>query len=446
MSKVLAIAGIAIRNAIRSRVVLVLLGLLLVAIVALPLTIKGDGTLAGTVQVLLRYTLGAVTIILSIATLWAGCAAISTEVQEHQVHLLVTKPVYRAQLWLGKWVGLLILNTVLLALAGVATYALLRWDLRNEDLADYLVARRVVKPEPVEVEETARKVFEEQKRRGELPPGQPDQILEAFRQSLRQQAYAVPAGLARRFVFQLPRAPLAGRPLAVRYKFASSLTSKDPVGCLLIAGSTERPDRFQKAELTAPGGVHTVRIPLTMLEPNGTLTVDIANVHPMPVTMIFAPDDGVQVLVEETSFEMNLCRCLFIALCQLAFLGALAVTIGTAFSLPVAAVTAGYAVMLMNIGGYLQTLTNERFILGSGTTPNATPGVLDILLHFVYVALYWLTKPFQQASPLEPLANGELIGWTWVGSILLWQVIVAGGVLALIGTWIFNRRELGLPE
>src|SRR5436190_16992898 len=119
MSKVLAIAGIAIRNAIRSRVVVVLLGLLLVAIVALPLTIKGDGTIAGTVQVLLRYTLGAVTIILSIATLWAGCAAISMEVQEHQVHLVVTKPVYRAQLWLGKWLGLFILNTVLLTLAGV---------------------------------------------------------------------------------------------------------------------------------------------------------------------------------------------------------------------------------------------------------------------------------------------------------------------------------------
>ena len=90
MRKVFAIAGIAIRSAIRSRVVLVLLALLLIAIVALPLTIKGDGTVTGAVQVLLRYTLGAVNIILSIATLWAGCAAISAEVQEHQIHLIVT--------------------------------------------------------------------------------------------------------------------------------------------------------------------------------------------------------------------------------------------------------------------------------------------------------------------------------------------------------------------
>ncbi|MEI6082965.1 MAG: ABC transporter permease subunit [Verrucomicrobiota bacterium] len=442
MSKVLAIAGIAIRNAIRSRVVVVLLGLLLVAIIALPLTIKGDGTVGGTVQVLLRYTLGAVTLILSIATLWAGCAAISTEVQERQVHLLVTKPVYRAQLWLGKWLGLLILNAGLLALAGAATYALLRWDLRQENLAQFLVAQRVVKPVPVEIEETARKVFDEQKRRGELPPGPPDQILEAIRQQLRQQAYSIPAGLARRFVFELPNAPLPGRPLAVRYKFASSLTGKDPVGCLLVAGAPDRPDRFQKPELTAPAGVHLVRIPPAMLESNGMLTVDIANIHPVPVTMIFAPDDGVQVLVQETSFEMNLVRCLLVALCQLAFLGALAVTIGSVFSLPVAAVTAAYAVMLMNIGGYLQTLTTERNIFGSGDTP----GAIDFLLHLIYVGLFWLTKPFQQANPLEPLAGGELIAWSWVGSILLWQVIVAGGAVALLGMWLFNRRELGLPE
>lgn len=444
MSKVFAIAGIAIRNAIRSRVVVVLLGLLLVAIVALPLTIKGDGTMAGEVQVLLRYTLGAITIILSIATLWAGCAAVSLEVQEQQVHLLVTKPVYRAQLWLGKWLGLLVLNAALLALAGMATYGLLRWNLRKEDHTRYLVAQRVVKPEAVEVEEDARKIFEEQRRRGELPPGRPDEVLEAIRQTLRQQASSAPPGLARRYVFHLPNAPLAGRPVTVRYKFASSLTDKTPVSCLWVAGAPERPDRFQRPELSAPNGVHQVAIPAGMIA-DGRLTVDIANVNLVPVTMVFAPEDGVVLLVQETSFEMNLVRCLLVELGRLAFFGALAVTIGSVFSLPVAAVTAAYAVMLMNIGGYLQTLKNEKFILPAAADPSATPGVFDLLLHWVYVALYWLTKPFQQASPLEPLAIGELVGWSWVGSIFLWQVIVSGGVLAIIGTWAFNRRELGLP-
>ena len=454
MRKVFAIAGIAIRSAIRSRVVLVLLALLLIAIIALPMTIKGDGTLTGAVQVLLRYTLGAVNIILSIATLWAGCAAIANEVQEHQVHLLITKPVTRAQLWLGKWLGLLVLNAALLAAAGGVTYGLLYWHLNRQHLSvqdrtalgeELLVARRVVSAEPVPVEANAQRIFEEQRRTGTIPKdAQPDQVLAAIRQALLHQAHTVPPGMMLRHVFKVP--PTTTRPLVIRYKFTSSNTGKNPVECLWLAGAPERPDRFQRPELAAPTGVHTLRIPASLVATDGTLTVDIANVHSEPVTMVFAPADGIQLLIYESSFAANFSRCLLVLLGELAFLGALAVTMGSLFSLPVAALATAYAVMLMNIGSYLQTLTQEAFIIGSAAQPDATPGLLDLLLHFVYVGLYWMTKPFQTASPLEPLAVGELVSWWWVGDIWWWQTVVAGGILAAVGTWIFNRRELGLPS
>jgi ABC-type transport system involved in multi-copper enzyme maturation permease subunit len=415
----------------------------LIAIVALPLTIKGDGTLTGAVQVLLRYTLGAVTIILSIATLWAGCAAIALEVQDRQIHLLVTKPVQRAQIWLGKWLGLLLLNAAFLALAGGVTYGLLRWNLRADQADEVLVARRVISPVPLDLEADAREIFAEQQRRGELPAGRPDQVLEAIRQMLRQQAFSVPPGLARRFEFRNVR---RDAPLTIRYKFASSSTGKEQVACLWVVGNPDRPDRFRKPEFAAPGGAHTVKIPPGMVEADGTLIVDVANVHPLPITMVFSPQDGVQLLAQETSFEANLIRTLLLELVKLAFLGALAVTIGSVFSLPVGAVTAGYALLLMNIGGYLQTLVGEKFILTTPTTPDAAPGLLDWAVRGIYFALYWATKPFQQPSALEPLAAGELVSWPWLGSIFLWQVVVAGGVVAAIGIWAFNRRELGLPE
>ncbi|MEI8063322.1 MAG: ABC transporter permease subunit [Verrucomicrobiota bacterium] len=454
MRKVFAIAGIAIRSAIRSRVVLMLLALLLIAIIALPMTIKGDGTLTGAVQVLLRYTLGAVNIILSIATLWAGCAAIANEVQEHQVHLLVTKPVTRAQLWLGKWLGLLALNAALLTVAGGVTYGLLHWHLSQQNLSpqdratlreEWLVARRVVNAEPVAVEADAQRIFEEQRRRGMLPKEtRPDQALAAIRQTLLQQAHAVPPNLMMRHIFKVPAT--TPRSLVVRYKFTSSQNNKNPVACIWLAGAPTRPDRFQRPELAAPNGMHTFQIPAALVAADSTLTVDIANVNPEPLAMVFAPADGVQLLVYESSFLANFSRCLLVLLGELAFLGALAVTMGSLFSLPVAALTTAYAVILMNIGSYLQTLTQETFIIGSTMNPGTTPGLLDLLMHFVYVGLFWMTKPFQTASPLEPLAVGELVSWWWVGGVWWCQVLVAGGILAAVGTWIFNRRELGLPS
>ena len=449
MRKILAIAGIAIRSAIRSRVVLVLLALLLIAIVALPLTIKGDGTLTGTVQVLLRYTLGAVNIILSIATLWAGCAAIATEVQEHQIHLLVTKPVTRAQLWFGKWLGLLALNATLLVIAGGVTYGLLNWHLNRQRLSapertalreELLVARRVVNAVPIPVEADAQRIFEEQRQSGVLPKEtRPDQALAAIRQTLLQQAHSVPPNSMLRYIFKAPVATT--RPLVLRYKFTSSQTDKNPVACVWLAGAPERPNRFQHPELAAPTGVHTLQFPASLVATDGTLTVDIANVNPEPVTMVFAPVDGVQLLAYESSFAANFSRCLLIMLGALAFLSALAVTLGSWFSLPVAALTTAYAVLFMNIGSYLQTLMHEPVIIGSTTQS----GVFELLIHAMYAGLYWLTKPFQTANPLEPLAVGELVSWWWVGGVWWWQAVVAGGILAAVGTWIFNRRELGLP-
>ena len=231
----------------------------------------------------------------------------------------------------------------------------------------------------------------------------------------------------------------------IQYKFASSQTGKDPVGCIWMAGPSDRPDRFQQAALAAPNGLQTLHIPTSMVGTDGTLTVDVANVNQTPVTMVFAPADGIQLLVYESSFEANFTRCLLVLLGQLTILGALAVTMSSLFSLPVAALTAAYAVLLMNIGGYLQTLMKEEFIIGAITKPGASPGLLDVLLHYGYVALYALTKPFQTASPLEPLAVGQLVSWGWVFSIWWWQVLVAAGLLAAFGSWVFNRRELGLP-
>jgi hypothetical protein len=110
----------------------------------------------------------------------------------------------------------------------------------------------------------------------------------------------------------------------------------------------------------------------------------------------------------------------------LGFLAALGVTLGSLFSLPVAALGAGYGVLLTNIGSYLHYLTGR-----------------ESWLHGIYVALYWVTKPFQLPDPLEKLATGELVSWWCVGSVLLWQVLVCGGVLAAAGAWFFNRREWG---
>src|SRR3954470_12586950 len=152
MQRVLAIAWLTWKAAFRFRLFIVIAVLLLGAVVALPILIKDDGTAQGFTQILITYTLSAITALLGLSTLWLACGTLARDIEECQLQVVAVKPISRWQIWLGKWLGIMTLNAVLLALAGGSVYALLLWRanrlpadqqqvLRNE----VLVARGSVK-------------------------------------------------------------------------------------------------------------------------------------------------------------------------------------------------------------------------------------------------------------------------------------------------------------
>src|SRR6266496_4910623 len=153
MQRLLAIAAVTWKAAFRFRLFWVLAGLLLGSVVALPILLKDDGTARGFIQIMLTYTLSVITTLLGFSTLWLGCGTLARDIEDCQMQLVAVKPIARWQIWLGKWLGLLLLNAALLSLAGGSVYALLQWRahrlpedqqrvLRNE----IFVARASLKP------------------------------------------------------------------------------------------------------------------------------------------------------------------------------------------------------------------------------------------------------------------------------------------------------------
>src|SRR6266478_2101643 len=127
MQRLLAIATLTWKAAFRFRLFWVLTVLLLGSVVVLPLLLKDDGTARGFTQILLTYTLSVITTLLGFTTLWLACGTLARDVEECQMQMVAVKPIARWQIWLGKWLGLLMLNGALLALAGGSVYALLQW-------------------------------------------------------------------------------------------------------------------------------------------------------------------------------------------------------------------------------------------------------------------------------------------------------------------------------
>jgi heme A synthase len=106
MRRLLAIAGLAVRASIRSRLVIALLLILLGVVIGLPRTVQSDGTPEGYVRVVMGYTMGLASLLLSLTALWSGALSIAREVDEKQIpDCVCSKPVHRLEIWAGQMAG-----------------------------------------------------------------------------------------------------------------------------------------------------------------------------------------------------------------------------------------------------------------------------------------------------------------------------------------------------
>jgi len=109
--RIAAVMGLTWKAAFRFRLFLVVTVLLLGAVVVCPGWLHDPHfTAQEFTQVQLTYTLSAVTALLGLATLWLACGTLARDIEECQMQVVVTKPIARWQIWVGKWLGLLSLK------------------------------------------------------------------------------------------------------------------------------------------------------------------------------------------------------------------------------------------------------------------------------------------------------------------------------------------------
>ena len=456
MKRILAIATIAIRNAVRSRIVILLLGILLLVIIGLPLTIKGDGTVSGYVQVLLGYTLGFAQVLLSFATLWAGCAAVSLEIQDRQIQLVAVKPIRRAEIWAGKWLGLLVLNAILLGFCGVTTYALLKWTMSKRVVSaeerakldeEILTARRPIPPVPVNVDDAARKQLEQARARNALPPDvSAERAYEAIRHSLLMQAYTVPPHGKLKWRFDLPDDFPSDHSLLFRFHFSSSLIGFERIAGTWRIGRASSAERYEQKLESLPLTTQSFRVPGSAVTGRGALEVEFENRHPTSVTVLFPPEDGLVLMAYGRTFEDNFIRALLSMFFGLAFLSALGVTAGSLFSMPVASFFSFCVLLIVGLSRFLQSLGGSEISDLFRPEKASTIAVLwNQLLKLVYEGASAVAGPLQNLSPLDLLSKGQLITLPMLGHDFVFKCVIYGGVLALFSSWVLNRRELALP-
>ncbi len=458
MRQILAIARLTWKAAFRYRLFWVLAALLICAVVGFPLMLKDDGTAQGLTQILLTYSLSAITALLGFSTLWLACGSLAHDVEDCQMQVVAVKPVARWQIWLGKWAGIMALNAALLALSGGAVYALLiirAHRLPAEQQTDLqkkiFVARGSFKPQMLDFS------AEVEKRLADTIQGLPTPPLRmaALRKNIAGQVsgehLAVRPGGMHAFEVDLGmrKSSLRGVPLQARVKFHSA----DPYAAdgavylvLWQIGASDSPKmrRLEPQQFPADS-FQEFEIPANSFEENGKLRVEFYNQN--ETALLFPQEDGFEVLYPESSFGMNFIRGLGIILCWMALLTTIGLAAASWLSFPVAAFFS-LAVLLFGLcSGVLSSAIEQGTIFGlDHETNRPVQPALDGVVIPVFKGMLSVINLVDNFSPIEALSSGRSITWGELALAGAQIVLLLGGAFAAVGITLFTRRELAAVQ
>ncbi len=123
---------------LRTRLLATVALLLAAANLLLPLLLSSSTPDTDPLALFLTYSSGLTRFLLTLFALWASCAALPQEAELHTLPLLLTRPVSRLRIWLGKWLAVVAACALLLLIAALAA-----------SFSAVRVARRAPAPSPL---------------------------------------------------------------------------------------------------------------------------------------------------------------------------------------------------------------------------------------------------------------------------------------------------------
>jgi hypothetical protein len=461
MQRILAIAGLTWKAALRFKLFLVIAVLLVLAVVGLPLIIRTDGSAEGFTQIILTYTLSAITALLGFSTLWLSCGTLARDIEEGQIQVLATKPVARWQIWLGKWLGIVSLNAALLAISGGCVFGLLQWRASRQPAAvqrvlhEQIMVSRGSAKEPSSV--AAIDAATDQVLQQKLKSTPVEQVnLPEVRRQIREMVSAnwqlVPPGYTRTWHINLGAAKnyLHGRPLQLRVKFNTA--DRSPSGtfdALWMVGNPPKTKYWRTEEDSpmslAPDTFHEFSIPADLYDQDGILTITFMN--PNPTALLFPLNEGMEVLYPESSFGLNFIRGLGIIFCWMALLSALGLAAASLLSFPVAAFfSLAMMLVVLSSGMLAESVDNGTVAAGNEETGQRGHTVVDGVLIPAFRGVLAVVNVVKDFSPIDALSTGRSITWSELGLAFVQIVGVMGGAFAVVGIIFFSRRELATAQ
>ena len=493
MRSLWAVARETFTECVRTKSAAVFVLLLVVSLPAMALTIEGDGTLKGRIQTFLAYSSSWTQLLLSLATILLAVGIVTEDVRAKTIFTVAAKPLARWQYLLGRWLGVVMLDAALVALAGGAIYGLSQHLRRlglgqipsgvaDSDITDVdrlavenevFSARVARNPQPFDVTSAAEQRYqqlveergadalirerirgdlarargaapdeadvEERMRDGELRERVVAKLKSDLRKQLTEARQLLPPGYGLELNFRgLSRPSEAGRTVQLRYRLrrmGKGSAYRDAK--LYTKWRLSHPEKaFAPLYRSDPDGQMTsIMVPSEAITDKGTLTLAYMN-EPATMATVQLKLADVTLLYPVATFEGNFFRANLLILTRLAFLAAAGVLFGAFLSFKIAALS---CLIVLLIGIMSSFILEATAILPAASEPTA----LDYYSHYMVRTVFLILPRLPLvSSPADALVEGKNIPWATVaveaGAETALRALLALG----IGWLIFRRREL----
>ena len=452
MGRIWAVAKNTVRQALRMKVAIIFIVLLLVLLPTMGLTATGDGTLKGRLQTFVSYGMSLTSVLLCLLTIIVSVYAVTSDIEQRQIYTVVTKPIRRYQLILGKLLGVILLDVGLLTLFCGIVYGVTRYlpafgnvspEERLQVENEFFTARVGLVPPKVDVSDEVSELYENLVKDGTLEDAYPgstrEEIIQTMttRERLKKQAAAVGQGLVWEFENVKPLDP--NDSLFIRFKYDVSVTPPDgqivsrwqigDVRQLRSGQDIKTPfailDRKDPVE-----EFREIEVPASVIADDGYLGVVFQNDPSNQTVVIFPLEDGMEVLYKAGTFGGNFVRAALMILFRLIFLACLGVLAASFLSFPVAILFCLLAFTMGTISGAVL----ESFDV-------LTPTIRLIYTYTLGLIVRLLPR-FDLYNPTSFLVPARMLGWSLLARVFVVMVGIKALVLLGLGVLIFSFREI----
>ncbi|MFG0306939.1 MAG: ABC transporter permease [Phycisphaerales bacterium JB040] len=478
---VLSIARNVLAEAVRLKLSMVFVVMLIVLMAALPLLLDDAQPLRYRVQTFLQWATGGSFWIIATMVVFFSVGTVAFEQRDKIIWQTMTKPVAPWQYLLGKWLGVSLLAAILLAVSSSGVFLFteyLRTQPAEGEVAgeidplnlsedrvvletQVLTARKSVYPQDLvdirdeAVDVAVREQIERERRQDPDYDPSPAELralrIEVVnRESLEYRSIDPAGDRYEEFVFLgLEGAKGFNRPITLRYKVNAEGNRPDALYTLMME-TPDGPLTPPPGRTTGLGFSHTLTFSPEFIGEDGRFDLRIWNgalrvledgrpvFVPNPATITF-PVDGLELSYAAGSYHMNFVRIVFVLWIKLAFLAALGIWAGTFLSFPVAGLVSVGTFLVAEGASFVQS-SIDMFSL---TDYDGNTEAWRVVAKAIADTISNLFLVYSELRPTTRLSDGRLLSWYEVGGGTVVLAIAMSGLL-LTGVYIMKRRELAI--